>query len=378
VNVLRVFSRARLLTLGLTLAAIAAPQAAQAADTTPPVVTWAAPTAGAAVTGQLSESAGNCYVNASDASGINHVQFYLDGRALNDEHYAPYSCSWDTSTATSGTHTLSATAYDSAGNSSSASRTVQVSSGSVLWKADAESPLVNEWAEYSTSQHCAVTSDTVSSDGDAFRESSVVAKGSYAYEFIVHDGDNCYGERAEIGQALPSRTNFSESRLFNEGDDRWISFQVNLGSDYPVNTPNWNLIAQWKHLAVPNVVGVSPEVSLEVHNGHYYLSNNGNAAWMGPTATTGRWAKFTFHIKFSSNPSVGFVQIFGDPDGTGVRQLLAPKYMNTLSHTTGGTPVPGHSRIGIYRNSAISGTAHLYYDGYTVATSQAAAQANAF
>jgi hypothetical protein len=366
------------LAAGLIAAAAFLPQAAQAADTSPPAVTWAAPVSGATVSGQLSETAGNCYVKASDASGIDHVQFYLDGRALNDEHYAPYACLWDTSTATSGTHTLTATAYDTTGNRSSASTTVQVSNGRVLWKADGESSLVNEWASYGTAPDCAVTSDTVSSDRDAFRESSVKAKGSYAYEFIVHDGDNCYGERAELGEALPSRTNFSESRLFNEGDDRWISFPVNLGSDYPVNTPNWNLIAQWKHLVVPHVVGVSPEVALEVHNGHYYLSNNGNPVWMGPIATTGRWAKFTFHIKWSSRPSVGFVQIFGDPDGSGVRQLLAPKYMNTLSHTTDGTPVSGHARIGIYRNATISGTAHLYYDGYTVATSQAAAEANAF
>jgi Polysaccharide lyase/Bacterial Ig domain len=359
-------------------AGIVIPHAAQAAETTPPTVSWSAPVSGATVSSGLNEAAGNCYVNTTDASGINHVRFSLDGVALNDERYAPYSCNWNPSTATSGAHTLTATSYDKVGNAKSASVSVNVANGKVLWKADGEQTLGNEWAEYSTAPKCAVTSDTVSSDANAFRQSAVKAKGAYAYEFIVHDGENCYGERAELGQALPSRTGFSESRLFNEGDDRWISFQVNLGNDFPVNTPNWNLIAQWKHLVVPNVVGVSPEAALEVHNGHYYLSNNGNPAWMGPTATTGRWAKFTFHIKFSSNPSIGFVQVFGDPDGAGVRQLLAPKYMNTLSHTTVGTRVPGHSRIGIYRNSAISGTAHVYYDGYTVATTQAAAQAIAF
>lgn len=371
--------RTRLLTLGLMTAGIVIPQAAQAAETTPPTVSWSAPVSGATVSSGLNEAAGNCYVNTTDASGINHGQFSLDGVALNDERYAPYSCNWNPSTATSGAHTLTATSYDKVGNAKSASVSVNVANGNVLWKADGEQTLVNEWAEYSTAPNCAVTSDTVSSDTRATRTTSPVAKGSNAYQFVVTDGDNCYGERAELGQALPSRSNFTDSRLFNQGDDRWISFQVNLGSDFPTRTPNWNVIAQWKGLAVANAVQMCcPMLAFEVRDGHYVLDNMGTSVWNSPPAVNGRWARFTFHIKFSTSASTGFVEILGDPDGAGFRPLMARRSLQTLNQTTMGTAIPSHARIGIYRNAAISGTAHLSYDGYTVATTQAAAEANAF
>lgn len=369
---------AAVLATALVLPSTAA-QASRAAETTPPSVRWAAPLGESTVSGQLSESAGNCYVTAADLSGISHVQFSLDGRALNDERYAPYSCKWDASTATDGAHTLTATAYDRVGNANRASVSVKVDNGKVLWKADGEQSLVNEWAEFSTASHCAVTADTVLSDVSATRATSPVAKGSNAYQFTVRDGDDCYGERAELGQALPSRSNFTESRLFNEADDRWISFQVNLGSDFPTNTSNWNVIAQWKQLAVANPVSVCcPMLAFEVRNGRYILDNKGGDAWSGPAALTGRWARFTFHIKFSTSASAGFVEIWGDPDGAGFRQLMTRRYLQTLNRTTSGTAIPSHSRIGIYRNAVISGAAHLAYDGYTVATTRAAAEASAF
>ena len=54
------------------------------------------------------------------------------------------------------------------------------------------------------------------------------------------------------------------------------------------------------------------------------------------------------------------------------------RHMQTLARTNDGTSVPAHARIGIYRNPTISGTAHLWYDGYTVATTKADAEASAF
>jgi len=83
------------------------------ADTTPPVVTMTAPSAGASVTGTVTVTA-----DATDASGVVGVQFLLDGALLGAEDTAaPYSVSWDTSGTSAGPHQLSATARDAAGNS---------------------------------------------------------------------------------------------------------------------------------------------------------------------------------------------------------------------------------------------------------------------
>ena len=55
--------------------------------------------------------------NASDNVGVAGVQFKLDGANLGAEDTAsPYSVTWNTTTATNGSHTLTAVARDAAGN----------------------------------------------------------------------------------------------------------------------------------------------------------------------------------------------------------------------------------------------------------------------
>lgn len=97
-----------------------------APDTTAPTVTWRTPNRNATVSGVLSESNSNCRVKARDNVGIHHVDFYLDGKRLNREFFAPYACIWDTRTATSGWHRLKAIAFDGAGLSAQSWISVQV------------------------------------------------------------------------------------------------------------------------------------------------------------------------------------------------------------------------------------------------------------
>ena len=90
---------------------------------TPPSVSMIAPAPNATVSGQTTISA-----SASDPyNSILGVQFLLDGNNLGAEvTSAPYSLTWDTSSL-SGTHTLAAIAYNSAGlNATSAPITVTV------------------------------------------------------------------------------------------------------------------------------------------------------------------------------------------------------------------------------------------------------------
>jgi hypothetical protein len=55
-----------------------------------------------------------------DNLGVTKVVFKVDGTTLNIERYAPRNCIFDTTKVADGTHTVTATAYDAAGNSSSA------------------------------------------------------------------------------------------------------------------------------------------------------------------------------------------------------------------------------------------------------------------
>src|SRR2546425_431409 len=97
-------------------------------DTTPPTVSLTAPAAGATVSGTTTAAA-----SAGDSVGEVGVQFTLDGANLGAENTtAPYAVSWTTTTATNGSHTLTAVARDAAGNSTtSAAVTVTVSNDAI-------------------------------------------------------------------------------------------------------------------------------------------------------------------------------------------------------------------------------------------------------
>lgn len=86
-------------------------------DTTAPTVSITAPTNSANVSGSISVTA-----SASDNIGVAGVQFELDGASLAAEvNTSPYSVTWDTTTTSNGTHTLSAVARDAAGNTATSS-----------------------------------------------------------------------------------------------------------------------------------------------------------------------------------------------------------------------------------------------------------------
>ncbi len=73
-------------------------------DTTNPTVSLTAPAAGANLAGTVTVSA-----TASDNVGVTGVQFKLDGANLGPEDTsAPYTLSWNTTSATSGPHQLTA------------------------------------------------------------------------------------------------------------------------------------------------------------------------------------------------------------------------------------------------------------------------------
>jgi hypothetical protein len=92
-------------------------------DTTPPTVSLTSPANGQSVGGSITVAA-----TASDNVGVAGVQFKVDSANLGvAQTAAPYSVSWDSTTVSNGTHTLSATASDAAGNTATASVTVTVS-----------------------------------------------------------------------------------------------------------------------------------------------------------------------------------------------------------------------------------------------------------
>jgi hypothetical protein len=94
-------------------------------DTTAPSVSITAPANNATVSATVSVTA-----SASDSVGVTKVEFLLDGVLQSTDFVTPYAWSWNTTTAGSGAHALTAKAYDAANNiGTSSTVNVTVSNG---------------------------------------------------------------------------------------------------------------------------------------------------------------------------------------------------------------------------------------------------------
>ncbi len=80
-------------------------------DTQAPTISITSPANNATVSSTISVQA-----TASDNVGVTEVQFLLDGSVIATDLASPYTWSWNTASSTNGSHTLSAKAYDAAGN----------------------------------------------------------------------------------------------------------------------------------------------------------------------------------------------------------------------------------------------------------------------
>ncbi|HVJ17517.1 MAG TPA: Ig-like domain-containing protein, partial [Polyangiaceae bacterium] len=95
-------------------------------DATPPSVALSAPAAGATLTGAVTLSA-----DASDNVAVSKVDFYAGTTIIATDTTAPYSVSWSSTNLANAAYSLTAKAYDAAGNvSTSAPRNVTVSNSS--------------------------------------------------------------------------------------------------------------------------------------------------------------------------------------------------------------------------------------------------------
>jgi subtilisin family serine protease len=80
-------------------------------DTTAPTTSLSAPSSGSTLTGTVTVSA-----NASDNVGVSKVEFFAGTTLIGSDTTAPYGISWNTTGVVNGAYSLTAKAYDAAGN----------------------------------------------------------------------------------------------------------------------------------------------------------------------------------------------------------------------------------------------------------------------
>jgi Polysaccharide lyase len=187
--------------------------------------------------------------------------------------------------------------------------------------------------------------------------STAALSGRYAGQYTIPAG----GSRSENVPKV--------DLTFREGDDRWFTYATQLGGNVPLNTTNWQVLGQWK-----NDGEGSPPLELEVDNGRYKIG--GGWGWPGtstPTtpklskvdlgpATANQWDTWVFHIRFSSDPTKGTVDVWRNNT-----QIV------TTWHPTGGTLYPGltsYWKLGYYRSTAITQDSTITIDNIRTGTTQ--------
>lgn len=238
---------------------------ATGADLTPPTATITAPTNGATVSGTTVTLS----ATASDNVAVAYVNFYVNGSLVATANSAPYGVSWDSTTISNGTSTITATAYDTSGNpgnSTPVTVTVSNSTGGSLFSDGFESGTFGAW-----------TLTKTGGDGTATTQSTVVKTGTYAARL---------SETATSGSLAYIRETLSadQSNMTVSGD-----FQVFAEGSSSQNVPILRLFDS----------GGSRRVSL------YRQSASGNKIYVGYNGTNyltsgllplGTWAHFDLHI----------------------------------------------------------------------------------
>ena len=233
--------------------------------------------------------------------------------------------------------------------SSAAGNSVSVD-GNVYWKVDYETGNLSQWNAINT--------------GGSWGNSSIrvvtnpVRQGNYAAKFTLTGGNGAH-VRAET-EATQAQTGGYK------GQDWYYSWSM-----YAPSSPNtqtgwgsWNLVTQWMDL----LYQCSPPLQIDIMplkdglrytlNSRLFDNKNGCASlgpsqdWdLGPVVYN-RWTDFTVHVKWSSDPTVGFAQVW--MNGVNVFPLT---HLRTLD-TSGGV----YMQQDIYRPGAKSGSNILYFD----------------
>jgi carbon monoxide dehydrogenase subunit G len=244
-------------------------------DTTPPTVSISGLSSGSTVSSTITVSAA-----ASDDVGVAGVQFQLDGANLGPEDTtSPYSATWNTATASNGSHTLAAVARDAAGNMTT-STAVSVTVNNIL---PSPAGLIGYWAFNEGTGVSTIDSSGRNNTGTLVNGPIWTAgKVSNALRFNATDNGNDDDDpRVVIGR------NFDVSTL-----PFTLSAWIN-----PVDFTDWRAIFSKRDS--PSRLAMRFDIGLSQGNGQVYV-NGATLLTFGYAPPTNTWTHITV-VATSSN-----------------------------------------------------------------------------
>jgi len=228
-----------------------------------------------------------------------------------------------------------------------------VPGGEVLWSGDFETGGLSQWQW------------VLAESADRLRTvTSPVRQGSYAARFTTRDSDH--------PDSANPRAQLNSAPMHREGDERYIGWSTYFPSDFPsIPSGAWFVFFQFHgepYSGSPRLgFGVSPDGRIELRRDDVY---NYDRVWSQPQQR-GRWTDFTVRVKWSKDPSVGFVELWVD----GARQTFSNGQTRLAMATTQSDQTGvEHIATNYRKRGAIPGEVTLLHDAVKVGTSYATVQ----
>jgi len=315
------------------------------------------------------------------------ARLYVDGNLVLDQWRDEYPTTYTASKAmTAGSHQIKLEYYNNAGGGTAKLSWAAVSTapapsgGTVLWTGDYETGNWSQWDEGGSHLQCD------SGVGTASVQTSLFRTGRYAGKFTTnpYNGTNRSRCQTYLNQ---------HSYYGNNGQENWfgLSFYIAPGSGLDTN---WNNIESWHHAsslnelpapfhyAVTNRGGVwTLRIDAwggrwtSLHNGVLYGDQSHITGWNQyrktfalNTLTAGKWYDVVLHIKWSPDPTVGFVESWVN----GVKVL--PKTFAATGYTDqyGNGMDPVYLKEG-YDGGGVNAYTTVYHDSTVIAGDYAGA-----
>ncbi|MBJ6764193.1 heparin lyase I family protein [Myxococcaceae bacterium JPH2] len=175
---------------------------------------------------------------------------------------------------------------------------------------------------------------------------SPTREGRYALQATVKQGDdpiNASGNRNEL-------VKMTREPVGSEYFYRWSNL---FASNYP-SAKTWQLFAQWHHEGSDG----SPPVEFYVNGEEILLKvggSGGTIVWRTPLVRNA-WQDFIFHVRWSPNSTVGFVELYHNGKLVLPKRAMATQYSGMLNYL----------KVGLYRNDTIVPVGVVYHDGWVM------------
>ncbi|QRO00322.1 heparin lyase I family protein [Archangium violaceum] len=213
-----------------------------------------------------------------------------------------------------------------------------ITSSTVVWRGDFETGDTSQWTR----------AQMVSADRLQV-VSSPSRQGSYALKATVRQGDdpiNASGNRNELVKTTREAV----------GSEYYYKFSTMFASDFP-SVKTWQLFAQWHHEGGSG----SPPVEFYVYGEEVRLNIGGDPGvivWKTPLVR-GQWQDFIFHVRWSPDPSVGFVELYHNGTLVMPKRYIATQFSGMLNYL----------KVGLYRSDTVSQVGVVYHDGWVMGRS---------